>query len=89
MVTPLLLIMVVLTTGCGWVPKRWITIPFFTGQGSLPLLATKFAANNLASGVSAKAFFDFFPAALLEAAMASRIKRLISRSIAVALIAFA
>ena len=70
MVTPLLLIMVVLTTGWGWY-QRWITIPFSTGE-RLPLL-TNWQPITSPPG-SDKGVFGFSPC-LLEAAMASRIKR--------------
>ena len=50
----------------------------------LPLLAIKFWAKSLASGVKANTFLDFFPASLFEAAIASLIKRSISLSIAIA-----
>ena len=80
MVTPLLLMVVVRTTAWRWVPNFWMTTPFRTGHGSRPLLAVKLAARALASGVSAKLTF-LVPAFLLEAAMASRIKRSISLSI--------
>ena len=49
MVTPLLWIFVVLTTGWVWVPNPSVTTPCSTGHGSLPLLAVKFFPINCAS----------------------------------------
>ena len=59
--TPLLFIVVVLTTGCLWVPNLWLTTPFSTGQGNFPLFEEKLAASAFASGVNTK-LSEFFPA---------------------------
>ena len=85
MVTPLLLIMVVLTTGWGWVPKRWMTIPFSTGQGSLPFWR-KLAASCLASGVRQRHFG--FSRGFVRGGNGLSNQRSISRSIAAALRCF-
>ena len=79
-VTPLLLMVVVRTTGWRCVPNLCVTIPFSTGQGKRPLLETKLAARALASGVNTKPTV-FVPAFLFDAAIASRIRRAISLSI--------
>ena len=62
-------------------PNLAFTTPRSTGQPNFPLLEAKFAANFLASGVKTNFPVDvFLPAFLLDAAIASLIKRSISLS---------
>ena len=75
---PLLLILVVLTTGCGWVPNLLIITPSLTGHGSLPLFAWKLVEINLPSGVREKFVELLF---LFDSAIANLMSFCISLSI--------